>query len=128
MNDREHAERLLQMASKDLKALQGMMDAEVFDDEIFGFHAQQAVEKALKAWIAALGKRFPKTHDIEDLIETLEAESQDIQEDVLTLVSLYPFAVQYRYETLDTEDEPLIRGDILRSIVALIDRVRHFVK
>jgi HEPN domain-containing protein len=128
MNDREHAEQLLRMASKDLKALQGMMDAEVFEDEVFGFHAQQAVEKALKAWIAALGKRFPKTHDIEDLIEVLEAESQDIREDVLTLVSLYPFAVQYRYETSDTEDEPLNRGDILRSVVSLIDRVRHFVK
>jgi HEPN domain-containing protein len=128
MNDREHAERLLQMASKDLKALQGMADAEAFDDEIFGFHAQQAVEKALKAWIAALGKRFPKTHDIEDLIEVLESNSQDIQEDVLTLVSLYPFAVQYRYETLDTEDEPLNREDVLRSVVSLIDRVQRFVK
>jgi HEPN domain-containing protein len=104
-----------------------MTDAEVFDEEIFGFHAQQAVEKALKAWIAALGKRFPKTHDIEDLIEVLEANSQDIREDVLTLVSLYPFAVQYRYETLDTEDEPLNRENVLRSVASLIDRVRHFV-
>lgn len=38
--------------TKDLRALQGMSDPDVFADEVFGFHAQQAAEKALKAWLA----------------------------------------------------------------------------
>ena len=29
-----------------------MGDVIVFADEIFGFHAQQAIEKSLKAWLA----------------------------------------------------------------------------
>jgi hypothetical protein len=37
------------MAGKALQALQGMIDVHTFANEIFGFHAQQAVEKALKA-------------------------------------------------------------------------------
>lgn len=44
----EEARYLLSAAVKDLRALQGMSDGSVFADEIFGFHAQQAVEKALR--------------------------------------------------------------------------------
>ena len=64
MSDQEHAEEILEASRRDLRALRGMGDVEAFSDEIFGFHAQQAVEKALKAWLAFLGQRFPKTHDL----------------------------------------------------------------
>lgn len=52
MSDREHAEEILEAARRDLRALRAMTDVEAFPDEIFGFHAQQAVEKALKARLA----------------------------------------------------------------------------
>jgi HEPN domain-containing protein len=32
------------------------------------FHAQQCVEKYLKAFLVVLGRQFPRTHDIESLI------------------------------------------------------------
>ncbi|NEQ31824.1 MAG: HEPN domain-containing protein [Leptolyngbya sp. SIO4C5] len=47
-----------------MQALEGMQDKTVFADEIFGFHVQQAIEKCLKAWIAALGEVYPYTHDL----------------------------------------------------------------
>ena len=56
MNRVEEAKEILKMAGKDLRALQIMLDPESVDVEIFGFHAQQAVEKSLKAWITALGE------------------------------------------------------------------------
>lgn len=37
------------------------------DDLIFGFHAQQAIEKPLKALLAQLGRQYPRTHDLERL-------------------------------------------------------------
>jgi HEPN domain-containing protein len=43
------------MATKDLRALQGMLDNKTFADEVFGFHAQQIVEKSLKAWLSLRG-------------------------------------------------------------------------
>ena len=128
MNDLEHAKSLLAMAKKDLKAINGMMDPETFDDEVFGFHAQQTVEKALKAWIAAIGERFPKTHDINELINILESHSELIGEDSLTLVTLYPFAVQYRYDAYDTEDEPIDRKDLLRCVSSLVGRVERVIE
>lgn len=37
---------MLSMAKKDLSALEGMLhDTTHFSDEIFGFHAEQAIEK-----------------------------------------------------------------------------------
>jgi HEPN domain-containing protein len=36
-----------------------LRDVEVFADEIFGFHVQQAAEKLFKAWIALLGEEYP---------------------------------------------------------------------
>lgn len=45
-------------------------DTEVTDDMI-GFHAQQAVEKLLKAVLANLGIGYPRTHDIDRLVDLL---------------------------------------------------------
>ncbi len=49
-SDREDAERMLALARVDLKATRNMLDPALFEDSVFGFHAQQAVEKALKSW------------------------------------------------------------------------------
>ena len=49
MRDIEHAGSLVHLAQRDLNALIGMPESPLFADEIFGFHAQQAIEKALKA-------------------------------------------------------------------------------
>ena len=79
-SDKDHALQLLEMADKDLQALQNMRNAEDFANEIFGFHAQQAIEKALKAWIASLNLTYPKSHDVSALVRILEdaGESSDV--------------------------------------------------
>jgi len=65
MSDLDHARSLLTMARADLNALKGMLrqDEDYFSDEIFGFHAQQAAEKILKARIASLEGSYSRTHD-----------------------------------------------------------------
>lgn len=74
----EEARHLLTAALKDLRALQGMSDPDVFADEVFGFHAQQAAEKALKAWLAVSDVEYPRTHDLSLLLTVLEAQGQDV--------------------------------------------------
>jgi hypothetical protein len=58
MADLEHARSMLRMARKDFNALVGMRGNPLFADEIFGFHVQQAVEKALKAWLCVRDVAF----------------------------------------------------------------------
>lgn len=50
---------LLAAADRDIEILQLMHDSTAGPDEIFGFHAQQAAEKSLKAWLAFLGEIKP---------------------------------------------------------------------
>ena len=122
MSDLEQARALLGMARKDLTALGGMDDTTTFVEEIFGLHVQQGAEKALKAWIAALGKRYPRTHDLTLLLETLRGGGQDVGP-WEALVEYNLFAVQFRYEAYDADDEPLDRPAATARLRALVELV-----
>jgi HEPN domain len=132
MSDLEHARSLLRMAQADLNALRGMMNPVIpspetfFSNEIFGFHAQQAAEKCLKAWIAGLGRRYPRTHDLMVMIEELFEGGEDTS-GLDTLVDLNPFAVEYRYQTMDSGDDELDRIAVLHEIEGLLARVSKVV-
>jgi hypothetical protein len=88
---------LLSMAEKDLRALNAMGEPQTFADEIFGFHAQQAIEKALKAWLAFLHREYPLTHNLATLLALLERQGCDVER-FQDLVFYSPFAVVFRYE------------------------------
>ena len=127
MSDPEHARLLLEMAGKDFRALQGMMDTEVFADSIFSFHAQQAVEKVLKAWCSLKGIRYPRTHDIERLFQLLEASGTEVPKDFISLAGLTDFAVQYRYESTDVGLGPVDREEIVGSTGRFLEHVAGLV-
>jgi HEPN domain-containing protein len=122
MRDLKQAAASLGMARKDFKALTGMMDADVFDEEIYGFHAQQAIEKSLKAWLALLGREYPLTHDISALPDLLRVNGQDVEE-YWDLVEYNAYAVRFRYESLQIHDVPLDREAAVASIRKLMEKV-----
>ena len=126
MASQDEAHLLLQMARKDLKAIAGMLDRDVFDDEVFGFHAQQAVEKALKAWIAGMGKTCPCSHDLTRLLSQLEEYGQDVEAYRHT-VEFNPFAVLFRYSALNEIDAPLDRPQAIRQANDLLRHVGAFL-
>lgn len=49
MSEPDQVKVLLQVAKRDLSTLSGMLNAETFAEEPFGFFVQQAAEKLLKA-------------------------------------------------------------------------------
>lgn len=127
MNHIDQAEKLLLMASKDMKAMDLMIMPESIDDEIFGFHAQQAVEKALKAWITLIGGTYGFIHDLRVLFLTLRELGCDIDK-FRHLIMLNPFAAQLRYEPLETEDAPLDRPVVRKHVQELHEHVHAAIE
>jgi HEPN domain-containing protein len=102
--DREQAELLLRKAVEDQAVLVALAENLEIADAALGFHAQQAVEKALKAVLAARGDDFPWTHDLQLLLRRLDMMSVDLSAEVRAARTLAPWAVEYRYgETVDAE-------------------------
>ncbi len=118
MNDVDQAKILLQAARRDLRALEGMRDTEVFADEIFGFHVQQATEKCLKAWIAAIGEVYPFIHNLGILQRFLEERGYNL-DSFESLQQYSAFAAQIRYESLLETDEPIDR----EGAISLVSRL-----
>ncbi len=127
MKDLKQANAVLGAAQKDLKALKGMRDIDIFSEEIFGFHAQQAIEKSLKAWLALLGKEYPLTHDISVLLELLRTSGEDV-EMWWELVEYNAFAVRFRYESVDLSEESLDRESSITAIDRLFLKIKGLIE
>jgi HEPN domain-containing protein len=93
----EYATILLRRAEEDLSACRVLADASDIADGAVGFHAQQAVDKALKAAIVLAEVELPHTHDLDLLIE--QAAARAAPPDELAGVDwLTPWAVAMRYD------------------------------
>jgi len=114
------------MAFKDMKAMDLMITPESIDDEIFGFHAQQAVEKLLKVWITAIGGGYGFIHDLRILFLTLRELGCEIDK-FRHLIALNPFAAQLRYEPLETVDEALDRQALRKDVQGLHGHVQKVI-
>ena len=81
-----------------------MLELINISDEIFGFHAQQAVEKFLKAWLWCVGVSPPKKHDLRLLYLLLKDNGVNVPPPFESLIDLTDFATIFRYETYDAID------------------------
>ncbi len=128
MNDLEQAKSMLRIAHRDFNVLLAMAHSPLCADEIFGFHAQQAVEKTLKAWLCIKGMIYPHSHELPRLLTLLENSGADI-EDFWPLARFTPYAVQSRYEEGPVAGvPPLNREDVILEIQALLERVGCFIE
>lgn len=118
----ETARILLNKAGEDATAVREFAGNPEIADSIIGFHAQQAVEKWLKAVTAASGVRHSAIHDIDRLIEIVEAAGIAVPLDRDRLAVLTQYAVPLRYDEL-LDAESLERW----VLVALVDEVAAWV-
>jgi HEPN domain-containing protein len=86
-------------------------DADVW--EAVAFHCQQAVEKALKAVLVRHQVEFPKTHDVQRLLDLLAEADPAVVEVSLDAVELTPYGVEYRYPG---EYPPVDRASALAAV------------
>jgi len=97
------------------------------DIETFGFHAQQAVEKALKGWLAAKGVLYPRIHDLDRLLDLLREEGAVVPPEFDALGALTDFGVAFRYEAYDEPDEPFDRTQMIAQVERLIDHLAQLL-
>lgn len=97
--------------------------------EVFGFHAQQATEKLLKAILLARGTPYPQTHRLAELMDLARSHGIDLPEAFETLRYLTPFAVEFRYDVLPEESEdPLDKAHIRQTLRELRLWVESFIR
>lgn len=109
----------LAAARRDAQALAHMHDENAFSLEIFGFHAQQAIEKGLKGLLCLRNVEPPFSHNLRHLLVLLESSGMPI-DDLWDMVALTAFAVQFRYEAFDLFDEQFDRSCWQRKVEALL--------
>jgi HEPN domain-containing protein len=100
MTDPSLARILLTAARRDGQAFRVLAADPSLHESLAGFHAQQCVEKALKAVLAHRRVIFRRTHDIAELLDLLlDADLLPPHADVLD--ELNPYAVEMRYGLVD---------------------------
>lgn len=90
------------------------------------FHAQQCIEKALKAFLIYSGQNYPLTHNLRRLLDDCAAIDPDMQAIAEPVVELTAFAVQYRYPS--PEEMTIERGrELLVTTCEVFEALRERV-
>lgn len=105
---------MLRLARQDQAALEALLRAPGVTLATALFHAQQAVEKALKAAMCMHGVEYRRTHDLEELAGQLAECGCKPNVDEIDLRRLTPYAVEYRY---DDEPPQLVTGPQAQAVV-----------
>jgi hypothetical protein len=91
-------------------------------EAILGFHAQQAVEKLIKALLSQLGVPFELTHNLARLESLLDAAGESLPDTPIPLGELTDFSVFYRYDLLFQFAVP-DKQDVLNSVRLIREHV-----
>ena len=93
----DEAHRFLRLAADDMAAFRVLAALPHIRPAIAYFHAQQAIEKSLKAVLFASGEEFRKTHDLYELADHLAKAGFTPPRSADELAQLNPYAVEFRY-------------------------------
>jgi HEPN domain-containing protein len=123
----DEARRFLNLASDDLAAFRTLAATPHIRLAIAVFHAQQSVEKSLKAILFANGVEFRRTHDLYELAVQVEQAGVALPCSADELGLLNPYAVDFRYDdqlvpALSKEEVEAMTQDVLACAKALVEK------
>ena len=107
---------MLESAQRDAAAYQALVRNAEIHDSILGFHAQQVVEKALKAALFKHGVHVPRTHNIAQLLDVLDDAAVLAPPHADWIDELNPYAVAARYGLVEAG-----RLDRQRTLAAIAE-------
>ena len=114
---------LLASAQQDLAACKLLARGADIGDALVGFHAQQSIEKSLKAVLSARRIEFRHTHDLISLLDLLQDHKLSAPPQADWLDELNPYAVEARYGTINPEG--LDRARALQAAKQVFDWATH---
>lgn len=120
----------LQKAEGDLRAAEHLLGIRQDDYFTAAFHAQQAAEKFLKAFLTRYQIAFTKTHDIQLLLNLAAQEDPLLKEELRSAVLLTPFGVEFRYpgeEVADLETAQKALREANRVKAAILARLEGYL-
>jgi HEPN domain-containing protein len=120
---REFVDEWLAKAEEDLGVAKVLLAQSLEFLAPIGFHAQQAAEKFLKAFLTHQQIEFPKTHEIEELLKLAAAVDPGIVPALREADALTDYGVDTRYPG---GPMPADRNEA-REAIALAERVREYV-
>ena len=100
---KDYANLLLNKAKQDALLFDKLIDDNEISDEILGFHIEQAIEKSLKCILVFNNISFRKTHDIRELLDLIHDHNIQLPDTFNTIDEWTPYAVQYRYDDINTD-------------------------
>ncbi len=114
-------------ARRSLRDLEVLVEDSRSSQAAIGFHAQQAMENALKGWISALDDDYRNTHDLAKLAAIVRqhpAESHTPAGEKLAWLSRY--AVRYRYADAQVviDDRDALLSAVTETVEDIIVRIR----
>jgi HEPN domain-containing protein len=93
----EQAAALFEAAQRDRQTFRILLRDPESPLETTLFHAQQALEKGLKAALVAEGIMFPRTHDLLELFDLAANNGLQVPLARDLMARLGPYAVEFRY-------------------------------
>ena len=110
-------------AEEDFAVAQHLVAGQVPFYGAVGFHAQQAAEKFMKTLLVRFQVEFPKTHDLDQLIDLVAGIDNDLAGSLRKAASLTQYAVEVRYPS----ESPQLTADEAKNAVQLAAHVRETV-
>lgn len=101
----DHVALLMEKAAQDEYVLDKILTDARAPIEIFGFHAQQAAEKMLKAVLAQAAVEYPISHRLAELIDLARDNGMELPGHLEDIRLLTPFAVEFRYDAYPVDSE-----------------------
>ena len=120
-------EKWFKKAENDLLAIKILISNEDVLADICCFHAQQATEKYLKAYLVARNIDFPKTHDLKYLLNAcikVNDKFSSIEQNVFSLIT---YAITPRYPdeidelTIEDANEAFNNATLIQTFI-----LKHF--
>jgi HEPN domain-containing protein len=122
-NKRRILAEWLGKANTDLDLAVHLVDEGAIFPNAIAFNSQQAAEKYIKAYLAWHEVDFPKTHDLERLLDLVEPVDANLATSLRDAIVLTPYGAELRYPG----DRPDASPTEAREAVELARKVRDTI-